>query len=129
MGYIIAYSHQERKKKDFPFLKTLIGMNGWKTTWSYLFHNPGYFFMKESLPGEYYISALGIDRLYRGQGLGTRMLTMVLDQAHRQGYTAASLMVEENNTTALKTYHKIGFQETRKTKLSTITLLHMKKLI
>lgn len=126
IGYCIAYSHKERTHRDWPFLRSVLKAAGWPAVLGML-GTPGFLTLKESRPGEFYISALGIDPLARGQGYGRALLGQVMAQAALQGNTRFSLMVDERNTPALRLYQSLGFQTVRQTRIHPVRLLHMYK--
>lgn len=65
---------------------------------------------KETQAGEFYIDSLGILPEYRGQGLGSKLLTAMCDHAHKNGHSLVGLLVDYNNPKAEALYHKLGFK-------------------
>jgi ribosomal protein S18 acetylase RimI-like enzyme len=63
------------------------------------------------MPGTLYISSLALLDGFRGMGLGTRMISIARDQARERGFDALSLLVFEQNTSAVKLYEREGFRE------------------
>lgn len=53
--------------------------------------------------------AISLYKEYRGQGIGTALLSAMLDVLKRNGYKKASLAVQKANY-ALKMYLKVGFE-------------------
>lgn len=53
--------------------------------------------------------AIALYREYRGQGIGTRLMTEMLALLRRQGYKRASLAVQKKNY-AVKLYRSVGFK-------------------
>lgn len=67
-------------------------------------------------PGEAFIGvdipemAIGVARNWRGRGLGTRLLTALIDSARVAGLKTLSLSVEPDNE-ARRLYERLGFRE------------------
>ena len=53
--------------------------------------------------------AISLYKEYRGQGIGTKLMTGMLEELKRNGYTRASLAVQKANY-AVKMYEKVGFK-------------------
>lgn len=77
--------------------------------WYRLFtaEKPGYGFVDEKTPE----IAIALRPDVRGQGLGTQLLTALLQIAFRQGYSQVSLAVEAANEGARRLYERLGFTE------------------
>lgn len=54
---------------------------------------------------------MGLIKNYRGQGLGTQLITRALKHAKEIGLEKVELSVYTENTAAIKLYKKIGFKE------------------
>ena len=65
---------------------------------------------KETQAGEFYIDSLGILPEYRGQGLGSKLLTAMCDHANKNGHSLVGLLVDYNNPKAEALYKKLGFK-------------------
>jgi ribosomal protein S18 acetylase RimI-like enzyme len=52
---------------------------------------------------------MGVRKLHRGLGLGTRLLTEALAQARMYGLEKVELQVYSSNTAAIRLYEKLGF--------------------
>jgi GNAT superfamily N-acetyltransferase len=70
--------------------------------------NPGYGFIDESMP-EVSIVVLGSSR---GRGIGTELLSTLLEKAADAGFQALSLSVSKDNP-ALQLYEKLGFAKVK----------------
>jgi ribosomal protein S18 acetylase RimI-like enzyme len=57
------------------------------------------------------VAALAVDAAARGQGVGTRLLTAVFDQARHAGCRTVRLEVVDTNTGARALYERLGFTE------------------
>ena len=53
--------------------------------------------------------AISLFKEYRGQGIGTRLMLMMLDLLKEKGYKRASLAVQKANY-AVRMYKKVGFE-------------------
>ena len=56
------------------------------------------------------IEAMGIDKEYRNQGIGTRLLEFVKEYGKNNNYTDLRLTVNEENENAIHLYEKVGFK-------------------
>lgn len=63
----------------------------------------------EGEPGTYYLSTAGVDPKYRGQGLGTALLTAAEDEGTRLGFAQTSLLVSKDKPRALALYERLGY--------------------
>lgn len=59
---------------------------------------------------EAHITLLGVLPSGRGQGIGTRLLVRLLQEARTRGVTRATLEVRENNLVAQRMYAALGFE-------------------
>ena len=59
------------------------------------------------------VAALAVDAAARGQGIGTRLLAAVCDQARRAGCRTVRLEVVDTNTGARALYQRLGFTEVK----------------
>ncbi len=59
------------------------------------------------------IAALAVDAAARGQGIGTRLLAAVYDQARHAGCRTVRLEVVDTNTGARALYERLGFTEVK----------------
>ncbi len=53
--------------------------------------------------------AISLYKEYRNHGIGTRLMTTMLDELRRQGYRQASLAVQKANY-AVRMYLSVGFE-------------------
>lgn len=56
------------------------------------------------------IQTIGVLPEYEGQGIGTAMLTRMLEEARRRGATETLLEVREDNPRARRLYERFGFE-------------------
>ena len=60
--------------------------------------------------GKGYIRMMGVDPLYRGQGLGRAVLLAGINYLQRRGMGAIELTVDSRNLVATKLYRSVGFR-------------------
>ena len=58
---------------------------------------------------EAHIATLAVHPEYRRQGIGEKLLAVVLEDAHRKGMKTATLEVRAQNTPAQALYQRFGF--------------------
>jgi GNAT superfamily N-acetyltransferase len=63
----------------------------------------------ETQTGEYYIDTLGVLPSQQGKGIGSCLLSFLIDQYVKQSHHTLGLLVEENNPGAKMLYLKLGF--------------------
>ena len=68
-------------------------------------HEPGYGFVSESIPE----LSIGVRPAARRAGVGTALLTALLELARAEGYPSVSLSVEPDNP-ARSLYERLGFR-------------------
>lgn len=61
------------------------------------------------IAGEGNITNVVVDRAYRNQGIGTKMLQYLIEDGYRNGLTAFTLEVRVSNEGAIHLYEKLGF--------------------
>lgn len=66
------------------------------------------------LPGSYYIAALAVDPVRRGEGIGTLLLRAAEAEGQARGYTLASLIVFSANIGARRLYQRLGYRELKR---------------
>lgn len=64
-------------------------------------------------PAEMKLDKLYLHPDWHGRGLGSLMLEYVTARARQQGCETLTLAVNKNNTTAIKAYHRNGFEVAR----------------
>ena len=62
------------------------------------------------VPGCWYVNAVATDSAFRGQGVGRILMEKAEELAHAANAKAISLIVAEENATALKLYEKLGYR-------------------
>jgi len=69
---------------------------------------PGFAFVDETTPE----ATIAVVPSMRGRGIGSQLLTGLLDRARSEGFAAVSLSVEKANP-SIKLYERYGFQPVR----------------
>jgi ribosomal-protein-alanine N-acetyltransferase len=59
------------------------------------------------------VQTLAVRRAHWGEGVGTALLTALLDEAHRRGLPRVELEVRADNERAQRLYQRFGFEEVR----------------
>lgn len=65
---------------------------------------------RQAHPDEVYIEMLGVDPVWRGQGVASCLMAHAEAMAHQQGVKQVALAVVSDNTPAIHLYEKIGFK-------------------
>lgn len=73
--------------------------------------------MKRPLDKEILIDVIAVAKMFRGRGIGTRILYYVIDLARKIKIEKIKLYVVEHNERAKKLYERIGFVVTRRVKI------------
>lgn len=63
----------------------------------------------EGIPATYYLSIMGVEPECRGQGVGTALMTAAQEAAKAEGFTHASLLVEQDRERVGAMYGRLGF--------------------
>lgn len=58
-----------------------------------------------------YVSRMIVKKEYRNQGIGSEILTFLIDKAKEMGYTEMTVGVDKDNENAVHLYEKFGFTE------------------
>ncbi len=65
-----------------------------------------------TLPGKrVYVSRMIVKKEYRNQGIGSTILTFLIEKAKEMGFKEMTIGVDKNNVNALHLYRKFGFTE------------------
>lgn len=79
----------------------------------------------ETQPGEFYLDSIAVDPLYRGCGVGTRLLRDMVAKARQEGAGTVALLVDTDNPAAEHLYTHIGFRRTGTRQLLGHTMYHL----
>lgn len=65
-----------------------------------------------TIPGRrVYVSRMIVKKEYRGQGIGSTILTFLIEKAKEMGFEEMTIGVDKDNVNALHLYRKFGFTE------------------
>ena len=65
---------------------------------------------EETQAGEYYIDSLGVNTIYRGQGVGSKVLRYLIAEYVFKQHGTLGLLVDAENPDARRLYLKLGFK-------------------
>ncbi|WP_221766326.1 GNAT family N-acetyltransferase [Lysinibacillus telephonicus] len=102
-GVIFGYPSAEEPIIDEPFKKVLI-KNGFDP-------NENLFIDKETLPDEWYIDSVVVNKKFRGLGIGSALLNEMSETAKKAGYHTIGLNVDMANPKAKKLYCSLGYKK------------------
>jgi len=88
-------------------------------------HNKNFAPEDETQAGEYYLDSLGVSAKFRGKGIGTKILQFLIDKYVNENHQPLGLLVEEDNTRAMKLYSALGFKTVAKKQLVGKQLYHL----
>lgn len=74
------------------------------------YYNAGFDPEDETQAGEFYIDSIGVSPDQQLKGVGSKILNHLIDDYVHQQQQTLGLLVEEENTNALKLYLKLGFR-------------------
>lgn len=72
--------------------------------------NPTFDPEPETQAGEIYLDCFAVDRHYRGQGFGSKLLEFLIEEFTEKKNQVFGLLVEKENFNAKKLYKKMGFK-------------------
>ncbi len=72
----------------------------------------------------YYICGIALFPEHRGNGIGTQLLSLAEEHAHKKGFTKVSLIVFEKNIGAKKLYERNGYKEINREAIYPHPLIH-----
>ncbi len=73
----------------------------------------------------YYICGMALLPVFRGQGIGTKLLDLAETQARERGFGKTSLIVFEQNVGAKRLYDRFGYREIARRAVRPHPLIHM----
>lgn len=124
VGYILCEPDCKRyrriyRKTDVPHIASLRKSDGVK---AWFFPVPYMFF------GSKYPAHLHIDLLdeYQGQGYGSKMIKMLLDELKKRNIPGVMLMASGENEGAIRFYGRLGFKMLIKTKATAVMAIDLK---
>ncbi|WP_225369326.1 GNAT family N-acetyltransferase [Methanobrevibacter arboriphilus] len=69
-----------------------------------------YFVLAKTLPDDIYLAEIAIDKSQRGNGMGTEILSIIIEAARKKRFKRVVLDAEFNNKGAIKLYKSLGFE-------------------
>ncbi|MGX7126299.1 GNAT family N-acetyltransferase [Enterococcus viikkiensis] len=81
----------------------------------------------EAFPNEWYLDSIEVDEDYRGQGIGSKLLTAVDRLATHEGETVIGLNVDKANPNAKRLYLRDGFEDVGEIMISGHQYDHMQR--
>lgn len=120
-GVAFGYTDEEEASIDCP-LEKILEKHGIES-------NEQLFVDQETFPGEWYLDSISVSEDFRGQGIGSKLLSVLPKMAERNGRKVIGLSVDEQNPKAKKLYERHGFNVVGKCKISGHNYEHMQKKI
>ena len=80
-------------------------------------------FFSTRIDNSWFIDSFGVEPLFQGLGIGTRLLELTMEKARKEGFSLLSLMVFQDNEDALRLYRSKGFKEIKKVPLNRHSLI------
>lgn len=118
-GVIFGYPSEDEAIIDEPFRNVLL-KNGFDP-------NDNLFVDKETLPNEWYIDSVVVNKKFRGLGIGSALLNGMSQTAIDAGYHTIGLNVDKANPKAKKLYASLGYQKVADLVISDHQYEHMCK--
>jgi ribosomal protein S18 acetylase RimI-like enzyme len=81
----------------------------------------------ETEEGEFYIDALSVNPEYRGQKIGSQLISFAENYAQKNQFKKIGLLVDEENPAAKRLYSRLGFNFTHTVNLDTHAYEHLQK--
>ena len=81
----------------------------------------------EAFPGEWYLDSIAVDEKVRGQGIGSKMLTVVDRVSSHEGEEVIVLNVDKVNPNAKRLYLRDGFKDVGEIMISGHLYDHMQR--
>ena len=120
-GVAFGYTDEEEAMIDQP-LKAILKKHG-------IVETEQLFIDQETFPEEWYLDSISVSKEFRGQGIGSQLLSALPKLAEKKGRNIIGLSVDEKNPKAKKLYERHGFKVVGKRKISNHTYDHMQKNI
>lgn len=81
----------------------------------------------ESEEGEFYIDAISVNPQYRGQKIGSQLISFAENDALKNQFKKIGLLVDEENPAAKRLYSRLGYNFTHTVNLDTHAYEHLQK--
>ncbi|MEY8861091.1 GNAT family N-acetyltransferase [Tenacibaculum singaporense] len=79
----------------------------------------------ETQSGEYYIDCIGVNPSHQGKGIGSRILSFLIDEYVHKKKKTLGLLVDKENPNAKKLYLKLGFKIVGEKRLAGKVMEHL----
>ena len=79
----------------------------------------------ETQAGEFYLDSLGVSPERQGKGIGSKLLSFLIDEIVHKNGEKLGLLVDQANPDAKRLYLKLGFRVVQQKKLLGISLEHL----
>ncbi|MDU5512085.1 GNAT family N-acetyltransferase [Enterococcus gilvus] len=83
----------------------------------------------EAFPNEWYLDSIAVDEKFRGQGIGSKLLTAVDRLATHEGEKIIGLNVDQSNPNAKRLYLRDGFKDVGEVMISGHRYDHMQRKV
>lgn len=83
----------------------------------------------EAFPNEWYLDSIAVDERFRGQGIGSKLLTAVDRLATHEGEKVIGLNVDKANPNAKRLYLRDGFKDVGEIAISGHVYDHMQRKV
>ena len=83
----------------------------------------------EAFPNEWYLDSIAVDERFRGQGIGSKLLTAVDRLATHEGQKVIGLNVDKGNPNAKRLYLRDGFEDVGEITISGHLYDHMQRKV
>ncbi|MCD8141447.1 MAG: GNAT family N-acetyltransferase [Planctomycetaceae bacterium] len=81
----------------------------------------------EGEKGTYYLSTMGVEPKFRGQGVGTALMAAAEQKGRDLGYALVSLLVSKGKPRARTLYERVGFEVVEETQIADVEYYRMHK--
>ncbi|MGM9903419.1 GNAT family acetyltransferase [Enterococcus sp. 10A9_DIV0425] len=120
-GVAFGYTDEEESVIDEP-LKAILKKNGINV-------EEKLFLDHETFPNEWYLDSISVSKEFRGQGIGSALISALPKLAKKSNREIIGLSVDEMNPKAKKLYERHGFEVVGKRQISGHLYDHMQKRI
>ncbi|MEG1503255.1 MAG: GNAT family N-acetyltransferase [Enterococcus sp.] len=120
-GAVFGYPATQEPIIDLPLEKYLAAQG--------LDENIKMFIDPEAFPNEWYLDSIAVDERFRGQGIGSKLLTAVDRLATHEGQETIGLNVDRGNPNAKRLYLRDGFKDVGEITISGHLYDHMQRKV
>lgn len=109
-GIMLSYPGQIMNRLDLSMGRQLWSIYGAPGFARFVGRSLPLAFAREASAGDYFINALAAHPDYRGQGIGTHLLSYAENKAREMRYDQCALSVEVSNLRARQLYERVGYR-------------------